>query len=65
MDDEPRYMTPEQVAKQLQLSVSTVQDYAKRGLLPAVRFGRHWRFPVDDLRKLSEVTPRQREVIAR
>ena len=53
MDDTPRYMTPEQVATMLQLSVYTVQDYAKRGILPAVRLGKHWRFPVEAMQKLG------------
>lgn len=37
-------MTATQVAQHLQMRVSTVEDYAKRGLLPSLKLGRHRRF---------------------
>lgn len=37
-------MTATQVAQRLQMRVSTVEDYAKRGLLPSLKLGRHRRF---------------------
>jgi excisionase family DNA binding protein len=37
-------MTAEQMAGTLQMRVSTVEDYARRGLLPSVKVGRHRRF---------------------
>ena len=37
-------MTAEQMAGILQMRVSTVESYARRGLLPSVKVGRHRRF---------------------
>jgi excisionase family DNA binding protein len=37
-------MTAQQVAAILQLRVSTVEDYARRGVLPCIKLGRHRRF---------------------
>lgn len=37
-------MTAEQMAGILQMRVSTVEGYARRGLLPSVKVGRHRRF---------------------
>jgi excisionase family DNA binding protein len=37
-------MTAQQVAVILQLRVSTIEDYARRGLLPSIKVGRHRRF---------------------
>ena len=37
-------MTAEQMAGVLQMRVSTVEGYARRGLLPSVKVGRHRRF---------------------
>ena len=37
-------MTARQVAVLLQMRLSTVEDYARRGLLPSVKVGRHRRF---------------------
>ncbi len=37
-------MTARQVAAILQLRVSTVEDYARRGVLPCIKLGRHRRF---------------------
>ncbi len=38
-------LTARQVGERLQLSISTVYLYAVTGELPAVRIGKHWRFP--------------------
>ena len=65
LDDGPRYWTPEQVATRLQLTVHTVQDFAKRGILPAVRFGKHWRFPIADMERAGQVSSRSKEVNAK
>lgn len=45
-------MTSQQVARLLQLRVSTVEDYARRGVLPSLKLGRHRRF----LRSQVELT---------
>jgi excisionase family DNA binding protein len=37
-------MTAQQVAEILQLRTSTVEDYARRGVLPSIKLGRHRRF---------------------
>ena len=37
-------LTSRQVASILQMKVSTVEDYARRGVLPSVKLGRHRRF---------------------
>jgi excisionase family DNA binding protein len=37
-------MTSRQVAALLQMRLSTVETYARRGLLPSVKVGRHRRF---------------------
>lgn len=53
-------MTAEQVAALLMLPVSTVKDYARRGVLPSIKLGKHRRFvrstvqaALDDLARLS------------
>jgi excisionase family DNA binding protein len=42
-------MTAEQVADLLLLRRSTVEDYARRGLLPTIKLGRHRRFLRSDV----------------
>jgi excisionase family DNA binding protein len=42
-------MTADQVAELLQLRRSTVEDYARRGLLPSLKLGRHRRFVRSDV----------------
>jgi excisionase family DNA binding protein len=37
-------MTSRQLADALQMRVSTVEAYARRGLLPSIKLGRHRRF---------------------
>ena len=37
-------MTAEQIAALLLMRRSTVEDYARRGLLPSIKLGRHRRF---------------------
>ena len=37
-------MTASQVAALLQMRLSTVESYARRGLLPSMKVGRHRRF---------------------
>ena len=42
-----RYLTVSEVADYLQLSVETVYMYARTGVLPATKIGKHWRFSLD------------------
>jgi len=37
-------LTVREIAKELQLSESTVEDWARRGILPGFKIGRLWRF---------------------
>lgn len=37
-------MTPRQIADTLQIRVSTVEEYARREVLPSIKLGRHRRF---------------------
>ena len=39
-----KYMTIEEVAAYLQLSRETLYKYVQRGVVPAIKIGRHWRF---------------------
>lgn len=43
------FLTPEQAAKLLNLSAYTVRAYARRGIIPAHKVGRTWRFSKADL----------------
>jgi excisionase family DNA binding protein len=53
-------MTSSQVAELLQLRLSTVEAYARRGLLPSVKVGRHRRFIPSQLeRALDTLTTSQ------
>ena len=42
-------MTAEQIAALLCVRRSTVEDYARRGLLPSIKLGRHRRFVRSDV----------------
>jgi excisionase family DNA binding protein len=42
-------MTAGQIAELLQMKRSTVEDYARRGLLPSIKLGRHRRFVKSDV----------------
>jgi excisionase family DNA binding protein len=44
---EKKYLTVSEVADYLQLSVETVYMYARTGVLPAAKIGKHWRFSLD------------------
>jgi excisionase family DNA binding protein len=42
-------LTVGQIAELLQMKRSTVEDYARRGLLPSIKLGRHRRFVKSDV----------------
>jgi len=42
-------MTSAQVADLLQMKRTTIEDYARRGLLPSLKLGRHRRFVRSDV----------------
>jgi excisionase family DNA binding protein len=56
-----RYLTVAEVADHLQLSMETVYMYARTGVLPATKIGKHWRFSIDRIeewmsRRVDEAT---------
>jgi excisionase family DNA binding protein len=42
-------LTSKKVAELLQMKRTTVEDYARRGLLPSLKLGRHRRFVRSDV----------------
>ena len=44
-----RYLTVAEVADYLQLSIETIYMYARTGVIPATKIGKHWRFSLDRL----------------
>jgi excisionase family DNA binding protein len=42
-------LTAEQVAELLHMPRSTIEDYARRGVLPSIKLGRHRRFVRSDI----------------
>ena len=51
---EDTYLTPEQVAKKLQLQRITVYRMCRRGELPAVKIGNSWRISSKRLMEILE-----------
>jgi excisionase family DNA binding protein len=47
-------MTADQVAELLQMKRTTIEDYARRGLLPSIKLGRHRRFVRSDVETALE-----------
>lgn len=47
-------LTTDQVAELLRLPKSTVADYARRGVMPSIRLGRHRRFIRSDVERWLE-----------
>jgi excisionase family DNA binding protein len=50
-------LTAQEVAALLRLPLSTVYHLAKTGDLPAVQFGRTWRFPAREIAARTESKP--------
>lgn len=44
-----KLLTPEEAAELLRLSTYTLQDYARKGIVPAIKVGRAWRFSEAEL----------------
>lgn len=57
---ENKLMTIQQAAEYLNVSRETLYKYAQRGMIPAARIGRHWRF---DQRTINEWMARQSELV--
>lgn len=49
-----RFLTPQEVAKDLQLNTLTVYGFIKRKKLVAVKIGRNYRITKEDLEKFIE-----------
>ena len=47
-------LTADQVAQLLQMKRTTIEDYARRGLLPSIKLGRHRRFVRSDVEAALE-----------
>ena len=47
-------MTAAQLAELLQMKRTTIEDYARRGLLPSIKLGRHRRFVRSDVETALE-----------
>lgn len=54
MDREEEYLTIEEAAKKLKVSEITIYRMARRGEIPAFKFGRSWRISSNDLKALFE-----------
>jgi excisionase family DNA binding protein len=52
-------MTAEQVAALLLLPTSTVKDYARRGVLPSLKLGKHRRFVRSQVQSAIEALARR------
>ena len=48
------FLTVEEVAQHLKLSPYTIREYAKDGKIPALKFGRAWRFSPQAIKKWTE-----------
>jgi excisionase family DNA binding protein len=44
-----KLLTPEEAAELLRLSVYTLQEYARKGVIPAIKVGKVWRFREPEL----------------
>jgi len=54
MNDRTTFLTPPQVAAQLQVSVDTVMRALRSGRLQGVKAGRQWRIRLTDLEAFLE-----------
>jgi len=55
-DDTPEYLTRKQVSELLGVSLVTLDNWVKRGMIPALRIGYRVRFKKEDVQKaLKEV----------
>jgi excisionase family DNA binding protein len=48
-----KFLTPAQAAEFLNIPENTVRTYARRGVIPARKFGKHWRFLEAELLKVG------------
>lgn len=48
------YLTPEEVAEALKVSVKVVKDWLRAGTIPGTKVGKLWRVPRTDLEQWLE-----------
>jgi excisionase family DNA binding protein len=48
---EEKLLTPEDVAKRLQVSPHTVIDYLRKGRLKGIKLAKHWRIREEELQR--------------
>jgi excisionase family DNA binding protein len=53
-EDRDELLTPEQVADRLQASRKTVYRWIQAGDLPAIKLGRSWRIPWDEVLAMAK-----------
>jgi excisionase family DNA binding protein len=53
-DSRQRFLSVEEAAKILAISSATVREYARKGIVPARKIGKHWRFLEADLMQAGE-----------
>jgi excisionase family DNA binding protein len=63
-DSATKLLTPADAAEFLTLRESTLRDYARRGIVPSVKLGRHLRFVEADLVAYLELLRHPRGVHA-
>jgi excisionase family DNA binding protein len=51
----PRFLRAEQVGRLLEVDRSTVYRMAESGQLPAMKVGRQWRFPAEEIERMLEM----------
>jgi excisionase family DNA binding protein len=47
------FLTVEETAKRLKLSIFTLRDYLRAGKVPGIKVGRHWRVPESALTEMG------------
>jgi excisionase family DNA binding protein len=55
-NESPRvvYLTPEEAAEILKVTAGTMRQYARQGIVPARKIGKHWRFLETELMQVGE-----------
>lgn len=48
-DNGKRVMTAQEVSEHLRIPLSTIYNLTKRGKIPAIKLGKHWRYLESDI----------------